>query len=136
MNNPTTSIRANVLRRSLPIAFAIAALAIMSARAHAQDPDQVTVSAPQVKTIGREFATLAPIEQSTVKARVAFDPVTLTTNSGVALLRDSVFDAAIKACAAADPGIHDDGECVNTAVRSAQPQVDAAIARAKITGNG
>ena len=135
MNNPTTSIRVNTLRRILPIAFAVGALAIMNARAHAQDLDQVTVSAPEVKTVGHELSSLAPVEESTVTARVAFDPVTLTTNSGVALLRDSVFDAAIKACAAADPGIHDDGECVNTAVRSVKPQVDAAIARARSTGN-
>ena len=135
MNVSTTSTRTNAFRRTLPIAFAIGALALISARAHAQDLDEVTVSAPAVKTVGREFPGLAPIERSTVAARVTFDPVTLTTNSGVALLRDSVREAARKACASADPGVPDDGQCVYTAIKSAQPQMDAAIARARTAAN-
>jgi len=136
MNIPTPSIRVNTLRRSLPIALAIGALAVMSARARAQDLDEITISAPAVKAVGSDAATLAPIEESTVTARVAFDPATLTTNSGVALLKDSVLEAARKACDAADPFTPDDGTCVQTAVRSAKPQVDAAIARARSSVNG
>src|SRR5258708_5796459 len=131
MTTQTLSIRGNALRRSLPIAFAIGALAVMSAGAHAQDLEEITISAPAVKTVRYELATFAPIEQSTVTARVAFDPVTLTTNSGVALFKDNVLEAARKACVAADPLTQDDGTCVHTAVKSAKPQVDAAIARAR-----
>jgi UrcA family protein len=136
MNTSTPSIRVNILRRNLPIALAIGALAVVSARAHAQDLDQITISAPAVKTVGREQVTLAPVKESTVTARVAFDPVTLTTNSGVALLKDSVLEAARKACGAADPVTPDDGTCLHTAVRSAKPEVDAAIARARSSANG
>ena len=136
MNTQTLSIRVNTLRRSLPIAFAIGALAIISTRAHAQDLDEITISAPAVKIVGRDPATLAPIEESTVTARVAFDPVTLTTNSGVALLKDGVVDAARRACDAADPLTMDDGTCVQTAVKSAKPQITAAIARARSSANG
>jgi UrcA family protein len=135
MNTSTISIRANTLRRSLPIALAIGALAIVSARAHAQDLEQITISAPAVKTIGRDTATLAPIEESTVTARVAYDPVTLTTNSGVALLKDGVLDAARKACYAAGPLTEDDGTCLRDAVKAAQPQITAAIVRARSDAN-
>lgn len=136
MNNPVHSIRVSPVHRSLPIILACSALAIVSARAQAQDLDQVVVSAPVVRTVGRDPATLAPIEESTSTARVAFDPVTLTTNSGVALLEDGVLDAARKACYAADPIVEDEGSCVRAAVRSAQPQVTAAIARARGNANG
>jgi UrcA family protein len=108
----------------------------MNVRAHAGDLDQITISAPAVKTVGREAATDAPIQQSTVSARVTFDPVTLTTNSGVALLNDSVLEAARRACDEADPLTPDDGSCLRTALESAKPQVDAAIARARSSANG
>ena len=136
MNTLTHSIRVNTLRRSLPIALAIGALAIVSVRAQAQDLDQVTVSAPAVKSVGRDLPTLAPIEETTVTARVAYDPVTLTTNSGVALLNDAVLEAARKACYEADPLTQDDGSCVRAALDSAKPQVAAAIARARSIVNG
>jgi UrcA family protein len=120
----TTSIRTNKLRGRLSAAFAIGALAVMSVSAYAaDDPDGST--------------TGAPIEEYTAQARVAFDPVSLTTNSGVALLNDDVRDAAEKACYSADP-LTDDGEetCVREAVRAAKAQIDAAIARARSTANG
>jgi UrcA family protein len=115
----------------LPVALAIGALTVLSARAHADDLDEITISAPAVKTVGRDAATGAPIEEVTVTARVKTDPVTLTTNSGVALFKDSVLDAARKACTMADPLTPEDGTCVHDAVKAAQPQVDAVIARAR-----
>jgi UrcA family protein len=121
----------------LPAALALGALAIMSAGAQAADPDEITISAPSVRTVGREAATGAPIEKVTVKASIKFDPVTLTTNSGVALLKDSVFESARKACETNSLSISDDdNSCVRDAVKSAQAQVDAAIARARSTANG
>ena len=88
--------------------------------------------APKVKTVGRDAATGAPIQQYTVQARIQYDPVTLTTNSGVALLKESVEDAARRVCASPDPADDDDdGDCFIQAVKSAQPQIDAAIARAR-----
>jgi UrcA family protein len=58
---------------------------------------------------------------------------TLRNASGVVLLKDRVLEAAYKACNAADPLTPDDGTCVREAVKSAQPQVDAAIAHARST---
>jgi hypothetical protein len=120
----------------LPVAFAIGALAILSVRAEAAVPDEITISAPNVKVVGRDAATGAPIEETTKKVRIAVDPVTFTTNSGVALLNDSVLDAAVKACNSIDPVMDDGGTCVREAVRSAKAQVDAAVARARDTANG
>jgi UrcA family protein len=136
MNTSLLSIRPKTLRKSLPLAFALGALAIMSVSAQAAEPDEVTITAPAVKTVGREPATLAPIQEVTVTGHVTFNPVTLTTNSGVALLNDSVLEAARKACSSADPLMQDEETCVHYAVKSAKPQVDAAIARARSNANG
>ena len=134
-----TSIRMNILGRMLPVAFAVGAIALVSARAHAADLDQIdpvqldpiTVSAPAAKIVDRDAATGAPIEQVTITARVQADPAALRTNYGALMLNYSVLDAARKACTAADPLVDDDGTCVHDAVESAKPQVDAAIARAR-----
>jgi UrcA family protein len=131
MNIPTASKRMSTLRTHMTIASAIAAFALMSARAHAADLDQVTVDGPVVKTIGRDLTTGAPIERVTVTARVATDPETLTYPSGVVLFNDNVREAARKACAAADPTRADDNACVRKAIEDAKPQIAAAIAHAK-----
>ena len=124
-----------ILRRSLPIALVIGALTVLSAQANAAEPDEVTVSAPAVKTLGLN-ERLEPIQEVVVTAHVDFNPVALTTNSGVALLHDSVLEAARKACYSADPTVSDDGTCVRDAVKAAKPQVTAAIARARSAANG
>jgi UrcA family protein len=122
----------------MPVALALGALAFVSAGAHAADYDEIAISAPSVKIIGHDDATNAPIEEYSEKASVKFDPVTLTTNSGVALLKDSVFDAALKACNSVSLPLSedDDGTCLRDAVKSAQPQIDAAVTRARSTANG
>jgi UrcA family protein len=134
-----TSIRMNAMRRSLPLAFAVGALAL-SAAAHAADPgqfnpvrlDPITVSAPSTNIVGRDAAG-TPIEEVTSTASVQVDPVALTTEYGVLMLNYSVLDAARKACNAVDP-LEDEGDdaaCVQKAVEAAKPQVDSAIARAQ-----
>jgi hypothetical protein len=134
-----TSTRPNILARILPVALAAGAIALLSARAHAADPDQldpvqldpITVSAPAAKTVDRDPASGASIDRVTIGARIQADPAALRTNYGALMLNYSVLDAARKACAAVDPFDDDDGTCVHDAVESAKPQVDAAIARAK-----
>jgi len=137
-----TSIHMNTLGRILPVAFAVGAIALVSARAHAADQidpvqlDPITVSAPAAKIVDRDAATGAPIEQVTITARVQADPSALKTNYGALMLNYSVLDAARKACTEADPLEDDDGTCVHDAVESAKPQVDAAIARARSSLTG
>jgi UrcA family protein len=131
--------RTRALRSRLPAVVALGALAFTSAGAQAaDDPDEITISAPNAKTVGRDEATGAPIEEITQSASVKFDPVTLTLNSGVALLNDAVYDAAVKVCNSTTLTMtdEDDDTCVRDAVKSAQAQVDAAIARARSTTSG
>jgi UrcA family protein len=115
----------------LPILLAFAALAFVSALAQAADLPEVTISAPSVKTVDRDAATGAPIQEVTETARVSVDPVTLTTNSGVALLQDKVLETAQQLCDSTDPlAGEDDGSCVREAVKSAQTQIEADVAQA------
>ena len=116
--------------------FTIGAFGIFSGIANAADLDQITISAPQVRTVAHDYATGAPVEEATATGRIQVDPVTLTTNSGVALLNDAVRDAAQKLCDSLDPLDSDDGECVRGAVKSAQAQITAAVARAEANATG
>ena len=131
----TTSIRVNILRRGLPLALAIMAVGMASGYAQASEPDAVSISSTTTQTVGHDFPADVPIEQVTRKVAVKYDPVTLTTNSGVALLNDSVADAARKACDIDDiDAFSSDNEtCVRKAIESAKTQVDSAIARARST---
>ena len=134
-----TSILTNNRRSGLLATFAIGAVALIGARAQADDPaqvDQVTISSPTVTIVGRDSTTNSPITETTKTARIQYNPVTLTTNSGVALLKDSVRESARKLCDSIDPLDPNDGTCIRAAVDSAKPQVDAAIARARSTANG
>jgi UrcA family protein len=134
----TTFSHSRTFRSRLPVALALGALAFVSAGAQAADPDEVTISAPSVKTVGHDDATGAPIQDVTQKISIKFDPVTLTTNSGVTLLKDSVLESALQVCNSIGFPMSDDddGTCVRNAVKSAQEQVDAAIARARSAANG
>jgi UrcA family protein len=122
--------------KSLQAAAAIMALAMFSIGAQAAEPNQITIHGSTTKVVGRDYATDAPIEETTVKVAVSYDPVTLTTNSGVALLNDSVADAARKACDTADPLTDDGGTCVREAIASAQTQIARAVAQARSSSNG
>jgi UrcA family protein len=132
----TTLTSAKTLSGSLSAAFAIMALAVFSVSAHAAEPNEITIQGPTAKTVGRDYATGAPIKETSVKIAVSYDPVTLTTNSGIALLKDSVVDAAHKACDAADPFSDDDGTCLREAISSAQAQIARAISQARSNTNG
>jgi UrcA family protein len=132
-----TSIQMNPLSRSLPVALAVGALALMSARAHAADPDSlnpvqldpITVSAPAENIVGRAVVG-TPIEEVTSTARVQVDPKALTTEYGVLMLNYSVRDAARQVCLS-DERLADDTTCVKKAIEAAKPQVEAAVAQAR-----
>jgi len=135
----TPSIRADAKRHNLAgaavLAFALGGLALAWVSAHAATLDPVTISAPAVKVVGRDTLTNLPLQRIKITTHVKFNPVTLTTNSGVTLLQDSVRTAARRACAAVDPTALD-GACVMRAERAVQPQVDAVIARARSDTKG
>jgi UrcA family protein len=119
------------LRKAVEPIVAVSVLALLGALAHAEEFDQITIIAHKVKVVSHEAATGAPIEKTLVSAKVAYDPTTLTQESGVQTLKDSVLKAAQEVCTDADPLAPEDGDCVDEAVRGAQPQIDAAVARAR-----
>lgn len=102
--------------------------------ANATDITSITVSSPKVKVLEHGPGTSTAVEQVTVTAAVPYEPVTLTTNSGAALLKYGVEQAALRVCYAADPAAPADTQCIRNATHAAQPQVDAAIARAREAG--
>jgi UrcA family protein len=110
---------------------AFAALTLFNAGAYAADLDPITVSPPVTKMVGRDMFNEAPIDDVSVDAHIAVDTETLRNDSGVVLLRDRVLEAAQKACEAADRSVEEDGTCVRDAVKAAEPQVTAAIAKAR-----
>jgi UrcA family protein len=124
------------MKSSLPIVFAIGALAVFASAAQAAEVSQeITITGTRTKTIPYDFATRMPVKEVSVSASVPVDLTVLTLNSGVALLQYNVREAAQKACEMADPSAAPTSDstvdCVHEAVRGAQPQIDALIARAK-----
>jgi UrcA family protein len=130
----TTSTK--ILSGSLHAAFAAMAIAVFSVSAHAADLNQITVQGSTVQTVGRDAATGAPIQETTVKVAVSYDPATLTTDSGVKLLKAKVVDAARQACDSADPLTDDDGTCLREAIDSAQGQIARVVSQARSNTNG
>jgi UrcA family protein len=113
--------------------YLIAAIGVCTgASAQPAALEEVTVTAPTVKTIGRD-ATGTPIRELGATVRVQYNPIMLTTNSGRALLDDKVAEVARMLCSAGDTvsNTDDDGNCVRQAVKTAKAQLDAATIRVK-----
>lgn len=140
MSTSIRSIRDNTLRTVLTATSVVIALSALSTRANAApfvDPvNVITLSAPEVRYVGNDNSIGAPIKQTKVVARVKTDLVTLTMNSGVALFKDSVVQAAREACGADEPHGEVDVGCVRSALKGAKPQMDALIAKARSESNG
>lgn len=137
MNASTVTMRKSPLRIGLTIAFTIGALAVFSSHAQAAGTNQeITITGSRIKTIPYDPITRGPIQEVTVNARVTTPLDVLTLNSGVAILKDNVLDAARKACTMADPTSDDDSDCIREAVKGAQPQINALVARARSMNNG
>ncbi len=121
---------------SVPAVYALVAVAALcvTATARGAEPEEIVVQGPTTHAVG--YGTLRPVEQSTVKVGVSYDPVTLTTHSGVALLKDAVTQAAFKACVDADPAYPPNSTCISSAIQQAQPQIAQAVARARSGVNG
>ena len=131
MNVSIGSLHSNFLRGTFAAALAIGALTALNARVQAAELDPITLSAPIVKDVRRDAVTEIPTKDVTVNAHIAVDMETLRNDSGVVLLKDRVQEAAYEACTAADPLEPLDETCVHQAVKAAQPQVAAIIARAR-----
>ena len=140
MTTSIRSFRTNTFRTVLAATSAVIALGALSARANADtfvDPANVIImSAPSEKITGTDPVTGVPQKDIIVVAHVRTDPVVLTMNSGVALFKDSVYEAARRACGADDLHGQIDVSCIHGAIKAAKPQMDAIIAKARSTSNG
>jgi hypothetical protein len=119
----------------------MSALAVFASSAQAAEPTQeITIVGTRVEHIPYDASVRGPVQEVTVTARVPANLDVLTLNSGVALLQDSVRDAALQACLAADPNATATSDvtmdCVHQAVRHAQPQIDALVAKARSEAKG
>jgi UrcA family protein len=138
-----------MIRGSLPSAARILVLAVamggMSAAALARDSPatpEVRVQASKVVKKAVKSPTGISIETAVVALRVGYGDLALKTNAGQAQLKDRVAGAAKNACsrvgAAFGPGMHitSTSECVDTAIKDAQLQVEAVIAAANAQSAG
>jgi UrcA family protein len=120
------------LRAPLSLVFG----ALIASGVQAAELPEVTVSAPSLKTFGRD-ATGAQIQQATASARIRYNPIMLTTNSGRALLNDKVAEVARGLCRKLDivtvVGTEDESTCVQRAVTGAKVQIAVAISRQKVS---
>ena len=118
------------MRTPIPTIIAIGVLG--AAGAQAADLGEVTVTGPTIHTIGRD-ATGTPVRQLSGTVTVQYNPISLTTNSGRALVDYRVANVARNLCSAngAFPNADDDFNCVQQAVRGAKVQLDAATAQVR-----
>jgi len=120
-------------RRSFPIVIALGSLAFAGMCAQATDLQEITVTVPAVTTIGHD-ASGAPIQQVSASARIQYDPMMLTTNSGRALLKERVTEVARRLCREVNnavPPAGDEESCVQQAVHGAKVQIAAAAVAQK-----
>ena len=121
--------------RSAAPTLAILGFMLSGGAALAQQVEEITIIAPHEihrKTIGRT-AIGAPIEQISLSHRVGYNDLNLTTNDGLAALRQRVADEAKLACDELDQLYPLDKDrdknrkCVADATADAQAQINAAI---------
>lgn len=121
--------------KHLVAVLAVGALTVVGTQA--AEMEEVTVTAPGAKVIGRG-TTGAPIEEVSASERIRYNHTMLMTNSGRALLEDKVTEEARRLCKELEkPGqIPTDTEqaCVKRAVADAKEQIAAAAAAQKKTG--
>jgi UrcA family protein len=134
-------------RQHLPrLAFVLAALGLtlLSDAAIAQ-PDESTVVSPREVTreqVGRSATTGAPIEDVVVTQQITYSDLNLNKPADVNELNDRIKDAAQDSCSELDrilpqtSSIRVRWECVRRAVRSANAQVNAAVANQGYGGRG
>ena len=134
--NTSTRFRRNALH----LAFAIGAITFVAAAQAAEPTQEITITGTRIDTVPYDFSVRRPVEHVSVSATVPADLNVLTLNSGVALLKYNVRQAALKTCMMADPlaTVTSDStmDCVHEAVDNAQPQVNALIAEAHREAKG
>lgn len=114
--------------------IAAAGATLLSAGAYGQAMEVVTVEAVREIIVGKSTIG-APIKELSIRSRVTFADLDLTTAAGAAALQKRVEDTAKSTCKEIKVDIPAEGssveKCIKDALAGAQPQIDKAIADAK-----
>jgi len=103
----------------------------IAATAMAQPVETVTVEAARAVTVG-QTSTGVPISEITVRSRVSYADLDLTTDSGVKTLQQRIQAAATSACREMDIRVPSEGssneKCIKDAVANATREADKVVA--------
>jgi UrcA family protein len=113
---------------------AAAACTLAGASAYGQAMEVVTVEAVREIIVGKSTIG-APIKELSIRSRVSYADLDLTTADGVAALEKRVKDTAVSTCKELKVQIPAEGsteeKCIKEAIDGAAPQIQAAIEAAK-----
>lgn len=119
-----------VLRRTSAYALLAIGCGIV-APAVGQPVETVTVEAARQVTVG-QTSTGIPVSEVTVRSRVSYADLDLTTDAGVKTLKDRIRAAAASACKEMDIRVPAEGSsvenCTRDAVKSAMAEADKIVA--------
>jgi UrcA family protein len=114
--------------------FVAAAFTVAGASAYGQAMEVVTVEAVREITVGKSPIG-APIKEMSIRSRVSYADLDLTTAAGVEALQKRVRDTATSTCKEIKVDVPAEGstvdKCIKEAIDGAAPQIDAAVAAAK-----
>jgi UrcA family protein len=114
--------------------FVAAAFTFAGASAYGQAMEVVTVEAVREITVGKSPIG-APIKEMSIRSRVSYADLDLTTAAGVEALQKRVRDTATSTCKEIKVDVPAEGstvdKCIKEAIDGAAPQIDAAVAAAK-----
>lgn len=117
--------------------IAAAACTLAGASAYGQAMEVVTVEAVREIIVGKSPIG-APIKELSIRSRVSYADLDLTTAEGAAALEKRVKDTAVSTCKELKVQIPAEGsteeKCIKEAMEGAAPQVAAAIEAAKKAG--
>ena len=113
---------------------AAAACTLAGASAYGQALEVVTVEAVREIVVGKSPIG-APIKELSIRSRVSFADLDLTTADGVAKLEKRVKDTAVSTCKELKVQVPAEGsteeKCIKEALEGAAPQIAAAVEAAK-----
>jgi UrcA family protein len=114
--------------------FVAAAVTVAGASAYGQAMEVVTVEAVREIIVGKSPIG-APIKEMSIRSRVSYADLDLTTAAGVEALQKRVRDTATSTCKEIKVDVPAEGstveKCIKEAIDGAAPQIDAAVAAAK-----
>jgi UrcA family protein len=123
-------------KSAIPLALATAGCALFSAGAIAQSMEVVTVEAVREIVVGKS-AIGAPIKEYSIRSRVSYADLDLTTTAGTKELEKRVGEAAAATCKEINTGFDipmegwTEAKCAKEAVADAMLQVNKAVEAAQ-----